>query len=98
VFHGLVGSGATARFLVLFFKSSQDIPDDFGLCGSTLFRDTRDQSFKSSRQANACPHGTLSYDYVGHRYMTKPLELQEALDALSLHSLILSNWLIKLVD
>jgi hypothetical protein len=80
MFHGLVGSCATARLLVLFFKNGQDIPDDFGLCGSTLFSDTRDQSFKSSWQTNACSHGTLSYDGVGHQCITNPLELQEALD------------------
>jgi hypothetical protein len=80
MFHGLVGSGATARLLALFFKHGQDIPDDFGLCGSALFRDTRDQSFKSSRQTNACSHGALSYDRAGHQCIAKPLELQEGLD------------------
>jgi hypothetical protein len=59
MFHGLAGSDAIVRLLILFFKNGQDIPDDFGLCGSTFFRNTRDQAFKSSRQTNAYSHDTL---------------------------------------
>jgi hypothetical protein len=76
----LVGSGAIVRLLILFSKNGQDIPNDFGLCGSALFRDTRDQPFKSSRQTNAYSHGTLSYDCAEHQCIAKPLELQERLD------------------
>ena len=64
----------------LILEDGQRATNDFGLCGSALFRDTRDQSFESSRQTNACSHDTLSYERVGHQCITNPLEPQEALD------------------
>ena len=59
----------------LLFEGAQRAANDFGLCGSTFFRNTRDQPFKSSQQTNAYSHNAPSYDRVGHQRMTKPLEL-----------------------